>query len=243
MPVFPVLELEKIVQTFDKTRLDATKSFKSDDIGAVTKVEIQPDGLAAFIEVATADPTDSEKYYLDWLYSSAGTKTVTLKITTGTGMSAVETSSTMDIEAVLAADENLFSKDTDLTGHQKDILKYVSPGRSSFINVHRSAQELILDDLYKTGVTTINGERLNPEDIMDIAEVRQWSKFMVLQMIYEDISNAKDDVFAEKAKSYKASANEWRSLSLGKIKVDKNQDGEVTEDEVEELIVGRISRA
>jgi len=61
MPIFPVLELEEILQEGDKTRLDGSKSFVSGTT-AITIVEIKPTKLVALVDVTTSKS-------LDWVYA------------------------------------------------------------------------------------------------------------------------------------------------------------------------------
>lgn len=60
MPLFPILEIETLVQENDKTRLDASKSFASGG-SSISKIEVKPSALAD-----TVDITDDEA--LDWVY-------------------------------------------------------------------------------------------------------------------------------------------------------------------------------
>ncbi len=60
MPLFPVLNLESIVQDSDKTRLDGASSYAS-GVAAINQTEISPSKLVDFI-----DATD--KGFLDWAY-------------------------------------------------------------------------------------------------------------------------------------------------------------------------------
>lgn len=60
MAIFPVLELERIVQSGDKTRLDGQKSFVSHG-AAIAQVEIKSSRTASYIDV-------SSPRYLDWAY-------------------------------------------------------------------------------------------------------------------------------------------------------------------------------
>ncbi len=60
MRLFPVLEIEPIIQENDKTRLDARKSFLSGSSAAVT-MKIKPSSFEDYLDV-----TDAR--YLDWAY-------------------------------------------------------------------------------------------------------------------------------------------------------------------------------
>jgi hypothetical protein len=68
------------------------------------------------------------------------------------------------------------------------------------------------------------GNRLTLDAITDVVEVKDWSKFMTLRLIFEGISNATDDVFHEKALRYKALEVEARNRAA--LRLDRDGDGE-----------------
>lgn len=218
MAIFPVLELEDIVQTNDKTRLDGSKLFTTPDEAAITLVEIEPETSAGFIPVTT-------NKRLDYQYSTTGTKTVTLRVTTdGSPVTA-----TKEIEVLDAATDNLFSSDAELTSYEPKILSWVRAGRSSFLDVHRAAQQRILKVLDENGFWDKTDNPLTKEDIITIDDFQDWSKFMVLRLIFEGISNAIDDIFHEKAMRYRNLEAEARDRS--RLRVDLDNDGDsVNED-------------
>lgn len=231
MPIFPKLELEEKVQVGDKTRLDGSKSFKTDEVTAVSLVRIKPESGGVFISVAVSDVTNPKKWYLDWQYSTTGAKTVTIEITDSATPTPNVTTSTDTLDVVSVSSENLFSKDTDLVSEEPDILKYVRAGRASFIDIHRVAQENILNEIYKNRILNKNGEKLTASEVLDVNEVKLWSKYMVLKMIFEGLSNAVEDVFSNKAQKYLRKENEWREMSFNLLKIDYNLDGELTNEE------------
>lgn len=217
MAVFPSLELEPIVQVNDRTRLDATKSFLSS--GTITKVEIKPDGSEGLVDV-----TDDK--YLDWSYSASGSYTVTARVTASGGASA-EFSETISV--VTSAADKLFSTDSDLELHEPDILNWVEDGRNTFKNVHRRAQKLILEYLKREGYRDTNGDFFTKDAIVNVENVKQWSTFVALRLIFEGISNAVDDIFSEKAKRYKGMEVTWRKTVL--LNIDVDGDGVVDDNE------------
>lgn len=211
--IFPKLSLENILQVDDKTRLDGTKSFITVDEAAITLVEIEPEAAAGFIDVTSNS-------YLDWSYATDGTKTVSLRITTDAAPITV----TKDIEVITEVDDRLFSSDEDLLPHEDDILRFVRPGRSSFLDKHRAAQELIVDWLDHNRIFADDGSKLTKTAIFNVEEVRQWSKFLTLAIIFESLSNATDDIFFDKAMRYKELAK--KASNRGALRLDKDGDGE-----------------
>lgn len=218
MAIFPSLILEPVVQVDDKTRLDGTKSFITSNEAAITLVEIEPISGNGFIDVSSTK-------YLDWQYPTDGTATVSIRITTDGAPITV----TKTLEVLTEADDNLFSNDSDLMLHEHDILRYVPSGRNSFLNVHRRAQDRIVEWLAERGIYDSDGDKLTKTNIVDIDEVRQWSTFMALRFIYSDLSNAIDDVFDQKAKDYETL--ESRARNRSQYRFDFDGDGTVEDGE------------
>jgi hypothetical protein len=211
--IFPVIQLEASVQESDKTRLDATKTYVTPDEAAITLVEIEPHTGDGYIDVTT-------NLYLDWQYPTDGEKTVTLRVTTdGAPESLIKT-----IMVLSVADDKLFSSDQDLMPYEPELLNWVRAGRNSFLDVHRAAQDRIMTYLDEKRIWDTQGNRLTLDAITDVVEVKDWSKFMTLRLIFEGISNATDDVFHEKALRYKALEVEARNRAA--LRLDRDGDGE-----------------
>lgn len=223
MSMFPVLELEAKVQVNEKTRLSAVKSFKTPDEAAISLVRIKPLASGSFITV-TSSPTDSSTWFLDWQYSAAATETVTVEFTVGTGPGTI-TTGTATIQVVTSATEKLFSTDKDLMAEEPDILKFVRDGKSSFNDIHRVAQEKILDDIYRQGILSDDDDKLTVAEVVDTAELKQWSKYMALRIIFESVSNKPDDIFAEKALKYEKMEFSAREKAINQMQLDLDQDG------------------
>jgi hypothetical protein len=226
--IFPNLLVEPILQVADKTRLDASTSYVTPDEGTITLIEIDPDGSSGYIDV-----TDTG--YLDWGYSTAGSKTATVRVTTDVGTNTKSET----ITVLSSADDKLFSSDQDLKLHVHDILKYVPPGKNSFKHIHRRAQSIILDDLDQQEIWDTEDNRLTKDAILDTQQVKEWSTYLTLRLIYEDLSNAIDDVFIEKAREFKAREAAARKRF---IELDLDGDGEADEDEGERVFEGTVVR-
>lgn len=212
MAIFPILQVESVVQVNDQTRLDATRSFITQDEAAITKIEIRPIATGNWIDV-------TDEKYLDWAYSTAENVTASCRITTDS--TPVTSSSILTI--VSEASDALFSNDVDLLAWEPDVLKYVRQGRNSFKDVHREAQKQVLDWFDSQAIRDKDGNRLTKTDIVDVQEVKEWSKFLTLQIINESLSNAVGDVFAEKSRKYESLAIKARNRS--EFKLDLNNDG------------------
>jgi len=132
--IFPNLELEAIVQTNDKTRLRASKSFVSkDEASNITLVRIDPEtGVQGYIDITGSSSSD---WFLDWEYSgSTRTVTITVEVTAGaTG----PTTTTQTIEIKTPADDLLFSSDADLISKESDIMNYSPFVGNTHFKIHR----------------------------------------------------------------------------------------------------------
>lgn len=230
MAIFPNLELEAIVQVNDRTRLDATKSYASKDVGAFTSVEIEPFSGNGFILVTG---TKSADWYTDWEYPSAGTKTVTVRINGSVTF-------TKTISVVTESADALFANDQDLMVEEPDILKYVKKGRNTFKDIHREAQSQIVKFFDDKGLIFSDGTKITKEAVFDKSEVREWAKYLALHLIYFQMSNATDDVFAKKADFYKGKMLLAQQANL--IRLDLNKDGVVDIEEGFKISSSFLSR-
>ncbi len=219
------------MQVDDKTRLDASKSFRTQDESAISLVEIEAHTGDGFVSVGS--PGSSKDWYLDWSYDTDGTKTASCRVTVGTGMGATTTTKTFTLSVVDATDDMLFSDDKMLVGLEHDIMKYVPQGRSSFLNVHRKAQKLILAWLDENGHWDQNGDRLTAAAIVDLEEVKHWSAALTMQLIFQSVSNDPNDIFSVKAKQYESMAVSHRNRSI--LRLDVTGDGTIGDGEGKRL--------
>jgi hypothetical protein len=233
MSIFPVLELEATIQVGDKTRLSGVKTFVSKDNVPITVVEIEPEAGAGFIAVTGSSYRD---WYLDWVYTGVSrTVTSSLRVTAG-GVTTI----TASLGVVTATDDYLFSTDADIIGLEPDILKYVPDGRASYLNVHREAQTKILDTLDEAGYQDTEGNRLTKEAMVEKSEVRAWSKYLALSLIYQGVHNAVDDVFVEKSRYYNGLA--LKAFDRAKLRLDLDGDGEISDGESVEVLTRDLVR-
>ena len=219
--LFPVIDCDDVVQVNDRFRILADKSYKTPDSGSWTKVEIQPEASASFIEV-TGDltkPFPERKWFLDYQYSSAGNKVVSVRLTAG----ATVTTSTKTVQVLTAVQDNLFSKDDDLKAIQEDILKLLPEGKASFVYKHRAAQAYILDWLWNNGYYKGQFQQFTKSDVIDVQFISDWSTYVCLRMIYEASSNQANDIFAVKAGEMMNKEERAREKFL--IKLDADGDG------------------
>jgi hypothetical protein len=176
-------------------------------------IEIEPEAGAGFFDV-TANK------YLDWQYSTEGDKVVSLRITTDAAPVVV----TKTLPIISEEDDHLFSSDEQLTAHEPMILGYIREGRNSYLDIHRSAQDRIINWLDEHRIVSSSGARLTKEAIVNIEEVNNWSKYLALKIIFEGISNSVEDVFSQKSKAY--AEMEVSAKNKAQIRLDTDGDGE-----------------
>lgn len=235
MAIFGNIDFDLIVQAGEKIRLDASSSFLSPDEAALVTAKIKPEATASFINL---DITDIEKWFIDWVYTSVGSKTVTLEIDTGSG----PVTFTKDLTVVSLASENLFSSDYDLKAYEPDIMKWLPKGRWTYNFIHRKVRDLILTEIYKNRITNKDGTKITKEQIVDISEVREWAVCYVLNLIFIGISNKPDDTFSIKASMYKKTANEYKNLSFNILGIDLNSDSQIDITEKLDIRSGSLIR-
>lgn len=222
--IFVDLKVESVAQLADKVRLDATRSFVSKGDTDVAKVEIEPEADAGFIDV-TGD--SSADWFLDWAYATKGTKTVTVRITTE-GEPVTSAEATKNIKILDEAEDNLLSADEDLVSLESDVMHYLPEGRSSWKFMHRKAQSLIIEYLDRIGFTDSLGNRLTSSALVSTEEYRAWSKFLVLRLIYFDLSNQPEDNWWQKAKEYQ----KLEEAARGRVRLPIDLDGDGAPDQV-----------
>lgn len=222
MSLFPNLRTDATVQVDDKLRLDASGSFKTDDEAAITAVEIEPDSGAGFVDVF--DASEVNNWFLDFAYSTGGTKTISVRLTSD----GAPVTKTFSVEVLSVADDALFSTDQDIIQSESEIHRFLPDGRNSYLYVHREAQRLILADLNQRGIRKNDGSKLDKTDILDSTDVREWSKYLTLKMIFMDISDREDDVFMQKCINYGQKAFLARDSFIA---IDFNDDGEKQDNE------------
>jgi hypothetical protein len=137
------------------------------------------------------------------------------------------------------AGDRLFASDSDLQTYEEDILKWVSPGRSSFKDVHRTAQKNIMDWIDGQGYRRQDGEPFTKFDIVNMNQVSLWASYLALALVFEGNSNAVDDVFDKKSKFYQSKATQARNRFVA---IDLDQDGKIDFDENLRLHSGSLFR-
>jgi hypothetical protein len=234
--VFPNLYSEKIVQVGEKIRLDASPTFKANS-HTISAVEITPEAGADTFDVYNVD---SDLWFLDWSYNTAGTKTVTVEVTYSHGMTTETATKNFEVSVLTEAQDALFSTDADLMVFEHNILRWLPDGYTTWNHVHREAQKQILHWLDEIRIFKSDGTGLTKTDLVDKSQVRKLSAFMALKMIFGQVSNQVDDVFAQKSVYYEGKEKEAKNR--GYIAADFNGDGSLSLSEKQELRSTRLVR-
>lgn len=227
MAIFIQAITEEKVQVDDKTRIDVTKTFLSPDEAAITEITITPESGGDAINVTS-------NQYLDWAYGTAGEKTASVSVTTD----GVATTKDITIAVVTEAVDSLFSNDQDIVSYEADIFRFLRPGRASFLDFHRAAQKIILDDLDQKGITDNDGNKLVVTDIYDVEEVCEWSKYITLALLFKSIQSEVDDIFSSKSAMYQAMADKQATRATIRLDLDNND----VVDKRPDLMTGRLVR-
>jgi hypothetical protein len=228
--IFPILRTDEILQVNDKIRFDASETFINGSTPAISGVEIEPDTSLGFISVYQLS---QQAWYLDWIYLTAGSKVVRLKITAGQGGSQVTETITKTVTVLTAADDYLFSSDSELRSKEHDILRWLPDGYSSWNHVHRQCQKNILDWFDEIRLFKEDGTRWAAEDVVVKAQVRRIATNMALRMIFSSISNQVGDIFDQKAQMYLSMERDAKNRNY--ITLDFDGDGQAESDERQEL--------
>lgn len=207
-------KLENIVQVNDKTRLDFSGSFISGESATIASITVVTEAGETPIDI-------TEDKYLDWVYQTNGDKVITVEVTDS---NAVVESKDFNISILSTAEDNLFSNDDDIKSYEPELLEWVKDGRDSFLDVHRQAQVDILEEIARAGYRKSDGARYEKDDISNIEEFREMSKFKTLKYIYKGLSNAIDDVFSEKSRDY--ASMEVSAKKKAFMELDVDGDGE-----------------
>ena len=219
--IFPKIQADKLVQINDGLRLDARKTIFR-NVADIENIEISPlgaEGSETFISVY--EDGDFDKWFLDWQYSTPGNKRVVVRVTTTE--EALE--SEIEIEAISPDDDKLFSTDQDIILSEPDILRYLPSGKTSYNFMHRESQKRILGWLDEKKIWKSNGERFTKDDIVDMQEFKDWSRFLTLHLIFSAKIVKPDDFFDRKASDYQRL--HISAKNRGALRLDTTGDGEI----------------
>lgn len=195
MSIFGIIKCDDKVFTGDKLRIDVSESFLAPGLTfATVSHEVSLDGGVNYFNF-------SAKKYVDWMFSTAGAKTITLRVSTTEPASLTFTKSVTVLDLVT---QKLFSDDSDLYQYEPEIDQYLPKRWSSWNLVHLKAQDWIIDWIDESRQRKSSGAKYTVDDIMDNKQVSQLSCYKALEFIYESNINVAGDLFSVKRDKYKS---------------------------------------
>lgn len=221
---------EAIVQAKDKTRIDVSGIFAQGV--TITDVTIKPEASESAISVFSSN---SDNWYLDWAYATSGTKTITVEATDG----VTPVSEDFTVEVTSVADDNLYSSDSELFQIESELKKYLPAGKNSYLYAHREAQLRILSYLDRKRIWNTDGTIIT-KDQLNVSDVKRWSIYETMLIIYEDLVVAVGDKFKDKVLKYTELRNIERDR--GAIRIDLDGNSTIESDEILELKSFRMKR-
>lgn len=204
------LKTESIAQVNDLFRVDCTRVKCSDESEADL---IEVDLGDGFVVVYNGD--DATHKYVDHAFSTTGDKEVTVRAT----KDEETLTTTRTIKIVSEDEDRLFSSDEDLLLHEEAIHELLRAGKNTFKNIHRLAQGEIIRDLRER----FPSKDLSKDSLVEIEQVRAWSKYLTLHYIFESNVRTVDDIHVEKSQTYLTLANTAKNNVP--LKVDTDGDG------------------
>ena len=133
----------------------------------------------------------------------------------------------------------LFSNDQDLAGQKSDIMRWTKAGRNSFLDFHRKAQKEIIDFFRGKGFINTFGDPLRLKNFVKPGDLNQWSVFLTLRLIFDDISDEIDDIHYVEARRFEAREMRLRDRYM---RIDNDDDGVADTGEGINLTSGRLFR-
>jgi hypothetical protein len=223
-------------------------------VGAGDKITISSSGQFALLPVSGESVRNGLLKHVGFLVDTADSvtsvtgkqvdylqKQVTIYAEDATTPTANNKSSSKLIKVLSEDGDKLFSSDEELTALEPEILKWVTPGRNTFKDVHRRCQKNILTHLDEEGYVDVYDKPYTKSALVSIEEVRPWATYMAMRLIFEGIHNSKEDVFAEKARTYMSEEIKARNRMV--LRIDVDDDGKIdTTEGLNSFSGGRLSR-
>jgi hypothetical protein len=229
--IFPIIKSEDKVFINDKISFDFQKSFLTPDesFASPTSHEASFDAGATWIDCTS-------KKSIDYIFATPGAKIVQLRITANSGTEEVSKT----VTALDYVTQKLFSTDTDLYRYEPEIDNLMPKKWSSWNLVHLEAQKNFIDWLDEKRIYNERGEKYAVADLTDLEQVRQYSIFRTLEIIYAGTFSVSGDVFKDKFTKYQTMAND--KLAKSTISLDFNKNGNADLNERTDLHTVSIGR-
>lgn len=115
----------------------------------------------------------------------------------------------------------VLAKDSDLQLIEHDILQWVPDGKNTYKSQHLQVVNDIVEWFDRKSFVNLYDEKFVISDFYDKSELIYWAKYQALYYIFNSNNNAVNDIFAEKAMTYKKLANKHRRR-IFKVDLDAN---------------------
>lgn len=194
------------------------------------------------LEISDDTRAFSRSGFITWLRPLNG-ELVTIA---GKELCWIRISSNDNIDLVEFQAINLvFSDDNDICSEVPALVDtcFYQQGASSHILQHVAAKNYIMSRLKTVGYinfTETGEQNINEWDILDVYELRQASTYYAISQIYFNLSDNVEDQYWSKYKEYEQKFEE--AFSLGRLRIDMNDDGQVNSDEKRPIQTVRWSR-
>ncbi len=142
----------------------------------------------------------------------------------------------------------VYSDDQDLKSEVPEILRHIYSGETTYILRHQAARDDIIQDIrnsgkYKQNATDGLVYQVDVWDILDIEEVKQWSKYLALSKIYYNIFTEENDAYHLRAKYFENKAKDAAKLYYATLDLDDDGIKDIDERLGTNFSSGRLVRS
>lgn len=128
----------------------------------------------------------------------------------------------------------VYSDDNELTAEVPGLLNQLASGENSFILRHQASRDDIVQHIrnkgkFKERYSDGNTYQIDAWDFLDIEEIKNWSKYLTLSKIFENLSTREDDVYWIKSKRFLDKANEASNLYYATLDLDDDGNLDIEE--------------
>lgn len=202
-----IIKAPNILRIGEKFRIDLTGSVQTPAPDAqITDLELECEAGGSTYVLPEANQS---QWFLDFAYTSIGTKTITATATLD-DLSTV--TATINVGVVIAADDIFFSSDEKLLELETDIISYLDSSKNNYNYIHRTVTTQIVNWLMITGKKKSEGVYFQAADLLVVQEVAELARFWALYLIFWNLSNKLDDHFKAKADSYLKKVENQKSV-------------------------------
>lgn len=183
------------------------------------KIDFKDDSTSSYITVWTKPEhfQDQKEIIFPFAYEREGDYICSIKVVFI--KNEVEETKIIDLPIKVVTKENdeHFTSDNELFLHESNITMYLEEGRMSFTHLHREVKNEIMRTIKEKYQSATFDNLVNKD------EFKAWSKYRVLELIYENEVRDNDDIHIQKRDSYSALAKSARNSASAVL--DSDSDG------------------